>query len=107
MQLEGVVTQQSQAIANFSGEIDFTTRDEMRARLESLREADLAIVDLFDVSYLDSIALAEIVFLHRARSQAGKSPPRVVVGPKISRLYEISGLELVMPSYASLAEAQA
>jgi anti-anti-sigma factor len=101
------VSQQSQAVANFSGEIDFTVRDEIRSRLESLRDADLAIVDLFDVSYMDSIALAEIVLLHRARNQAGKSPPRVVVGPKISRLYEISGLELVMPSYGSLAEAQA
>jgi anti-anti-sigma factor len=102
-----LVTRQSQAIANFSGEIDFTTRDEIRSRLDDLREADLAIVDLSDVSYMDSIALAEIVLLHRARGQAGKPPPRIVVGPKISRLYEISGLQLVLPSYASVAEAQA
>jgi anti-sigma B factor antagonist len=103
----GIVTRQSQAIANFSGEIDFTTRDEIRSRLESLREAELAIVDLSDVSYMDSIALAELVLLHRARSQAGKSPPRVVIGPRIARLYEISGLQLVLPSYGSVAEAQA
>jgi anti-sigma B factor antagonist len=97
----------TQAIANFSGEIDFTVRAEIRSRLEGLYEADRAIVDLFNVSYMDSIALGEIVLLHRARSRAGKSPPRVVVGPKISRLYEISGLQLVLPSFASLAEAQA
>jgi anti-anti-sigma factor len=101
------VTRQSQAIANFTGEIDFTTRDEIRSRLDELREADLAIVDLSGVSYMDSIALAEIVLLLRARSQAGRQPPRIVIGPKISRLYEISGLQLVLPSYPSVTEAQA
>ncbi|MBV8374544.1 MAG: STAS domain-containing protein [Candidatus Eremiobacteraeota bacterium] len=101
------MNRQSAAIANFSGDIDFTKRDEIRSRLEGLREAELAIVDLLNVSYMDSIALAEIVLLHRSRSQAGLSPPRIVVGPKISRLYEISGLQLVLPSYTSVAEAQA
>ncbi len=101
------MNRESHAIAAFSGEIDFSMRDQFRAKLEELNEAEQAIVDLTDVSYMDSIALAEIVRLHQYRTRGGKTPPRVVVGQKISRLFEISGLRLVLSSYASLADAQA
>jgi anti-anti-sigma factor len=94
-------------IAVFSGDIDFTTRDHFRAQLAALDSADVAIVDLTNVSYMDSTALAEIVLLHRKRTRSGKTPPRVVVGAKVSRLFDVAGLRAVVRSFDTLAEAQA
>jgi anti-anti-sigma factor len=92
-------------IAAFTGEIDFTARDAFRTRLGQLTDADVAIVDLSDVTYMDSSALAELLFLHRSRSRSGRSAPRLVVGPKISRLFDVAGMRGVVPSFASLNEA--
>jgi anti-anti-sigma factor len=93
-------------IAAFSGEIDFTTREAFREQLAELRDAPFAIVDLSDVSYMDSSALAELLLLHRLRTRAGLGEPRVVVGPRISRLFDVAGLRSVVPSYGTLEEAK-
>lgn len=93
-------------IAAFSGEIDFTARDTFRAQLGELTEANVAIVDLSDVTYMDSSALAEVLFLHRNRSRSGRSAPRVVIGPKIARLFDVAGLTAVVASYTTLDEAK-
>ena len=90
----------------FTGDLDFTVRDSLRARLSELGDGDPAIVDLSQVEYMDSLALAELVLLHRARQNSGRPAPRVVVGDKIARLYEISGIGLILPPYRSVAEAQ-
>jgi anti-sigma B factor antagonist len=91
----------------FSGEIDFTGRAGFRARLAALEEAGTAIVDLSDVTYMDSSAVAELLFLRRARAQQGLSAPRVVVGPRIRRLFEIAGLQGILPLFDSVDEARA
>ena len=93
-------------VVTFTGDLDFTVRETLRARLAELAEGDPAVVDLSQVDYMDSLALAELVLLHRARQKAGREAPRVVVGPKIARLYEISGIGLILPPYASVSEAQ-
>ena len=90
----------------FSGDLDFTVRDTLRSRLAELGDGDPAIIDLTQVEYMDSLALAELILFHRSREKAGRSAPRVVVGQKIARLYEISGIGLILPAYNSLAEAQ-
>jgi anti-anti-sigma factor len=94
-------------IAAFSGDVDFTMREEVRRRLNELRTPPLAILDLSQVAYMDSMALSEIILLQRHREHEGRSPLRVVVGPKIARLYEISGINVLLPAYASLNDAQA
>ena len=96
----------AQTVASFAGDIDFTMRESFRTRLAELKDVDLAILDLSDVSYMDSMALSEILLLHRQRENAGRPALRVVVGPKIARLYEISGIGTVLPTYASAADAQ-
>ncbi|HEY1975882.1 MAG TPA: STAS domain-containing protein [Candidatus Baltobacteraceae bacterium] len=93
-------------VVAFIGDLDFTVRETLRARLAELAEGDPAIVDLTQVDYMDSLALAELVLLHRVRQNAGRSAPRVVVGQRIARLYEISGIAMIMPPYPSVSEAQ-
>ncbi len=93
------------AVAAFSGEIDFTARETFRTKLHALAEAETVIVDLSDVSYMDSTALAEILRLQRLRAGAARSAPRLVLGKKIARLFEVAGLRSVLPSFTTLDEA--
>lgn len=102
----GVSAKQPIVIA-FTGDLDFTVRENLRERLTELADGDPAIIDLTAVDYMDSLALAELVVVHRLREKAGRSAPRVVLGNKIARLYEISGLATILPPYRTLAEAQA
>jgi len=94
-------------IAAFSGDIDFTSRERFRAQLAALDDSGLTIVDLTNVSYMDSTALAELILLHRKRTRAGKSAPRIVVGQKVARLFDVAGLQAVVELFATVAEAQA
>jgi anti-anti-sigma factor len=94
------------SVAAFSGEIDFTAREKFRTRLGELTDVDVAIVDLSNVTYMDSSALAEVLFLHRSRSRSGRSAPRLVIGPKISRLFDVAGMRGVVPSFSSIDEAK-
>lgn len=100
------VNDSATAIAAFSGEIDFTARERFRAQLAELREAGTVIVDLTDVTYMDSSALAELLFLQRSRSRQGRSVPRVVIGPRITRLFEVAGMQSVMLAFTTVDEAR-
>lgn len=93
-------------VAAFSGEIDFTARDSFRTQLGQLAGAEVAIVDLSDVTYMDSSALAELLFLHRSRSRAGRSAPRVVVGSKLTRLFDVAGMRSVVSAFSTVEEAR-
>jgi len=101
------VSDSKPVVVAFSGDLDFTVREKLRAGLAELAGANLAIVDLSEVEYMDSLALSELVLLHRACEKAGRPAPRIVVGQKIARLYEISGLSVILPPYRSVAEALA
>lgn len=93
-------------VVAFTGDLDFTVRESFRVRLAEVAAGDPAIVDLSQVEYMDSLALSELVLLQRSFEKAGRPAPRIVIGQKIARLYEISGLSVILPPYRSLAEAQ-
>jgi anti-sigma B factor antagonist len=101
------VNERQISVASFAGEIDFTAREDFRARLAVLADAEGAVVDLADVSYMDSSALAEILLLQRTRKHAGRAGMTVVVNPRIRRLFEIAGLQNVLLLAATLDEAKA
>jgi len=94
-------------IAGFTGEIDFTAREEIRAKLAPLSDAEAAIVDLSAVTYMDSSALAEILYVQRGRDRSGRAGMRVVASPAVRRLFEAAGLNGLLPVDATLDEAKA
>lgn len=100
------MNEQQNSIASFSGEIDFTCKQEFQERLKALDEPPTAIVDLTNVTYMDSTALSQLIWLHRRRTDAGKSAPRIVVGPKVTRLFRVSGLGEMLPLFETLTRAQ-
>ncbi|MGC1381902.1 MAG: STAS domain-containing protein [Candidatus Baltobacteraceae bacterium] len=94
------------SIASFSGEIDFTGKDAFDERLRALDVAETAIVDLTDVTYMDSTALSQLIRLLRRRLDAGKTAPRVVTGSRVARLFRVAGLGEMIPAFETLGEAQ-
>lgn len=94
-------------IAAFTGEIDFTGRDAFRGGLEPLADVDVPIVDLSAVTYMDSSAMAEILYLQRGRARNGLTAMWIVVSPPVRRLFEVAGLQHVLALAGTVDEAKA
>ncbi len=94
-------------IAAFTGEIDFTGRDAFRGGLAPLTDVEAPIVDLSAVTYMDSSAMAEILYLQRGRARKGRAAMCLVVSPAVRRLIEVAGLQNVFPLATTVEEAKA
>ncbi|MGD0969277.1 MAG: STAS domain-containing protein [Candidatus Aquilonibacter sp.] len=94
-------------IAAFTGEIDFTGRDAFRGGLAPLADVDVPIVDLSAVTYMDSSAMAEILYLQRGRARNGRTAMWIVVSPPVRRLFEVAGLQSVLTLAGTVDEAKA
>lgn len=89
------------------GEIDVSTAPELRERLLEVAEngAPVVVVDLSDVSFVDSTALGVLVSgVKRFRSEGGDLR-LVVTQPHISKVLEITGLNDVFAIYATADDA--
>jgi anti-anti-sigma factor len=102
-----VVRRDGVAVATVDGEIDLANADELERQLEGgLDEAAALIVDLLEVQYLDSSALA---CLHRVSLTADERglAMRVVTGDRsmAQRLLNITGLDRVLRTCDSVDDA--
>ena len=91
------------------GEIDVSTAPQLRDRLLAVAQDGhaTAVVDLSEVSFLDSTALGVLVSgLKRFRS-AGGDLRLVVTGQRVAKVLEITGLGDVFPIYESADAAVA
>ena len=92
------------------GELDAYTVAPLRARLAELIETDGAsrlVVDLSDVTFLDSTALGTLVgALRRMREHDGRLS---IVTPSSAagRIFELTGLDRVLELHATRADALA
>ena len=91
------------------GELDIATVPELRERLDAAVDAGVKrlVLDLSDISFMDSIAMAAI--LH-TRTRLGESGRIAVVVPESSYtrlVFEIAGLPRCLELYESRAEAVA
>jgi anti-sigma B factor antagonist len=89
------------------GEVDVSTAPELRERLLALAEAGrtVAVVDLSDVSFVDSTALGVLVSGVKRLRSSGGDLRLVVTQPRISKVFEITGLNDVFRIYSSAEEA--
>lgn len=69
-------------------------RDEIAAALPPPASIDRLIIDLREVSILDSTVLSQFMRYRRAFMETGKDPHEivVVVKPQLRRIFEITGL---------------
>ncbi|MGH9297334.1 MAG: STAS domain-containing protein [Acidimicrobiales bacterium] len=96
-------------VLSIRGEIDVSTAPELRDRLleVSQKGQNTVVVDLTEVTFLDSTALGVLVSgLKRFRAADGDLR-LVVAGRSVSKVLEITGLNEVFPIFESVATAVA
>ena len=91
------------------GEVDVSTAPELRERLLALAErgTTTAVVDLCEVSFVDSTALGVLVSGVKRLRSGGGDLRLVVTEPHISKVFEITGLTEVFRISPTLDEATA
>lgn len=90
-----------------TGEIDVYTAPSLRQQLVELSQkgATTAVVDLSDVSFVDSTGLGVLVSGLKRFREAGGDLPLVVTQPQILKVLEITGLATVFTVHPTAAAA--
>ncbi len=95
------------AVLDARGEIDVATSPELHEHLVDLirSEPELLIVNLTDVSFIDSTGLGVLVGAVRDMRAGGGDLRLVVTQPTIVRLLELTGLDEVFEVASSTSDA--
>lgn len=93
-------------VLQLSGEYDLLRREELEAQLSQAQFADIAILDMREVSYIDSTALTELVRLKKRMAQHGAGIVRLVAPqPNVQKIFALTQLEQIFPIFKTLGEA--
>jgi len=97
------------ALISVSGELDLYTAQRLQARIDEAGAvgADTVIVDLSEVSFIDSTALAVLVQETMRLEGRGSSLVLVTNDPRTKRVVEVTGLNRVLRTYPTLQDALA
>jgi anti-sigma B factor antagonist len=75
-----------------SGELDLATAGQLRSALQRSREGGPLVLDLRDVTFMDSVGLGLVIEEHRRAEREG-ADFRLRPGPdSLQRLFELTGL---------------
>ena len=97
------------ALVSASGELDLYSAGCLRARIEEADTvgADTVLVDLSEISFLDSAGLGVLVQETERLEGRGHSLVLVTNDPRTRRVVEVTGLNRVLRTYATLQDALA
>jgi anti-sigma B factor antagonist len=100
-------TEENTPVLSVRGEIDVSTAPTLRDHLvqTSQRGHETVVVDLAEVTFLDSTALGVLVGGLKRFRAAGGELRLVVTGRNVSKVLEITGLDDVFPVYQSVEQA--
>lgn len=89
------------------GELDAHTAPALQAQLSPLSQRpDVAlVVDLSQVGFIDSTGLGVLVTTLKHVRESGGSLDVVVAGPRVLKVFALTGLDVVIPLHATLDEA--
>lgn len=90
-------------------EIDVTNADGLRSALLAA-SADgyrALVVDMTRTRFCDSSALYTLVAAHKRAAAAGRAMVLAMTGDAVLRVFALTGMDQVIPSYLSLPEALA
>jgi anti-sigma B factor antagonist len=95
------------ALVSVSGELDLYTAERLQAGIDEAGAvgADTVLVDLSEVSFLDSTALAVLVRETKRLEARGHSLVLVTNDPRTRRVAEVTGLNRVLRTFATLQDA--
>ena len=99
----------SAPVVEVTGEIDMYTSPGLRARLTGMIEGGFRqlVVDLSQVTFIDSAGLGVLVGALREARRAGGDLGLVISSPAVDHLFAITGLRKVFRASATVVEAQA
>lgn len=81
----------------FTGAYDLAVKNQLRAELDALRCIPDLVLDLSQVTYLDSVFITEFLRLHNARKSGGFPTESVVVRHlAIKKIFETLGLQRIV-----------
>jgi anti-anti-sigma factor len=97
------------ALVSVSGELDLYTAGSLQARIEEADTLgpDTVLVDLSEISFIDSSALVVLVRETKRLEGRGHSLVLVTNDPRTRRIVEVTGLDGVLRTYATLQDALA
>ena len=96
-------------IVSTPDEIDVTNSDELRAALlaASADDAPVVVADLSATSFCDSTALGVLVRTAKQLTSNGAELRLVAQAAPVLRIFALTGVDTVLPIYATLPEALA
>jgi anti-sigma B factor antagonist len=94
-------------VLDVAGEVDLSTAPELRSRIEGLADDGCRrlVVDLADVSFMDSSGLSVLVSGFKGMREAGGEMAVVCPNVSIAKIFSITGLDRVFSIHPSLDEA--
>jgi anti-sigma B factor antagonist len=97
------------ALVSMSGELDLYTAERVQGGIDEAVAvgADTVVVDLSGISFVDSTALGVLVQETRRLEGRGHSLVLVTSDPRTQRVLEVTGLDRVLRTYATLHDALA
>jgi anti-sigma B factor antagonist len=95
------------ALVSVSGELDLYTAEHVRNGIDEADAvgADTVVLDLSESSFIDSTALGVLVQETKRLEGRGHSLVLVTNDPRIRRVLEVTGLDRVFLTYATLPDA--
>jgi anti-sigma B factor antagonist len=95
-------------IVSVAGEVDLSTSPPLRDALEqAVAQGPSVVVDLSEVTFLDSTGLGDLVRAKEAARSLGGELNLVLTQPRIRRVLEITGLDSEFVIHDTLAAATA
>ena len=81
-------------VISVRGELDVATAPDLRSRLEAAmdRSQGSLVVDLLDVTFIDSTALGVLIAVRKECESRGLALRLVIVEQRILKVFEITGL---------------
>jgi anti-sigma B factor antagonist len=97
------------ALVSVSGELDLYTAERVRCGIDEADAvgADTVVIDLSEISFIDSTALGVLVQETKRLEGRGHSLVLVTKDPRTRRVLEVTGLDRVLLTYATLHDALA
>lgn len=98
----------SRTLVRLAGDLDIASRPSTQAELQAI-DADVVILDLTDVRFLDGGALGLFVALKKRLRECGRLGIVKIVTPnrQFQRLFRITGLTRLFDVHDSIGAAQA
>jgi anti-sigma B factor antagonist len=92
------------SVVSLGGELDLSTIPRVEKQLfEELRSNEGVIMDLTDVSFIDSSGIA--LLIKAFRTDGGELHTVIAEGSQVQRVFRLAGIDRALPLYADRAEA--